>query len=206
MTPLIRILSSLGLLSALLGGLGYCQPKGFSWLWLDWQKLAEARRTLDRERRRSARLDASGIDIRGRLAEKHRLTREVIAGERDLFAAAARFKHINPTAKDCPVSYRLAWRGCSDGERACRQVIRWVVVELEESAPGQVEQTRRRLEAQLREHLKRHGTVKLPVAGGASPKERPRKADRPEASPAPRIVRPAPKPLKPRPLRRLAAD
>jgi hypothetical protein len=50
----------------------------------------------------------------------------------------------------------------SDGERACRQVIAWVRDREATPSPDGSEELACRLEAELQDHLGRHGDVRLP--------------------------------------------
>jgi hypothetical protein len=53
--------------------------------------------------------------------------------------------------------------GYDDGERWCRLVIEWTEKHVRfRYSPNRAEVVCRRLERELREHLQRHGTVKLP--------------------------------------------
>jgi hypothetical protein len=157
-----RVLSSLGLLSACLTGLSYVQPRWCRSLGLDWEKLAEARRTLREERQVEARLDETMAVLRRRIQAKARISRELAAGKVTLFKAAALFRVLNDGPEGRPNQYRTLWPGRSDGEKLCRQVIAWTHCELSKSAHSQADELRCRLEGELEEHIRRHGTVKLP--------------------------------------------
>jgi hypothetical protein len=78
------------------------------------------------------------------------------AGRLTLLGAAARFRALDlaPPAFHWK-AFRAAFRGDSDEERHCREVIAWVEMELEQTDPCLALATRARLVAELEQHLKR---------------------------------------------------
>ncbi|HZT82744.1 MAG TPA: hypothetical protein VFA26_21115 [Gemmataceae bacterium] len=98
-----------------------------------------------------------------RLEKKQQVIAALLGGRLSLLEAAARFRELNETPSELPNhSYRILFEGKSDEERLCRQVIAWAYNEAEVSSPEGARAVRRRLEAELAEHLARHGTVVLP--------------------------------------------
>jgi hypothetical protein len=102
--------------------------------------------------------------VQRHLAAREVLTAQVIAGEASLFEAAVGFRRLNEAAgyRDQPFWQRLP--GDGPDEKACRQVIAWVKRRLEGggTTPSQVEAAAAALEADLDEHIARHGGVILP--------------------------------------------
>jgi len=98
-----------------------------------------------------------------RCVAKDALALEVIAGRLTLFEAAAKFRTINksnPQAEHWLSRYQ--YRDEPYELALCRSVIRRVELELEARALGAEDNTVDRLEAELAEHLRRHGRVSLP--------------------------------------------
>jgi hypothetical protein len=94
---------------------------------------------------------------------KDAVATEVIDGRLNLFEAAARFRTINksnPQAEQWLTGY--PYRDQPYELALCRSVIRRVEVELRSRASGPEDDTVARIEAELAEHLKRHGRVRLP--------------------------------------------
>jgi hypothetical protein len=104
-----------------------------------------------------------------RVFAKELLTREVIAGRRSLFEAAALFGALNQLPP-------LAWAspgpaaGPTDEERLCRQVIARVAGALFER-PAEAKAVTERLEAELSEELRKRGVIRLPCASSVGPVE-----------------------------------
>jgi hypothetical protein len=94
------------------------------------------------------------------VAARRQVAADVIAGRLTLLEAAARFRDLNaetPAFEDCNRIYP----GNSPEERFCRLVIDQVESEMEEE-PEQAAELRRRLEAELRQHLGSGGAIRLP--------------------------------------------
>ena len=88
---------------------------------------------------------------------------DVIAGHLTLFEAAARFRAINESNSQAEYWLtRYPFRGQPYELALCHSVIRRVELELEARALGAEDNTVDRLEAELAEHLRRHGRVSLP--------------------------------------------
>ena len=88
---------------------------------------------------------------------------DVITGRLNLFEAAARFRNINdsnPQAEHWLTSF--PYHGQPYELALCRSVIRRVELELESRGTGAEETFVARLQAELAEHLRRHGRVYLP--------------------------------------------
>jgi hypothetical protein len=99
--------------------------------------------------------------VRCRDEARCRIARRVRAGQLTLLEAAERFRDLNEAAADFSwQGFRRSYVGVSDDERCCRQVIDWMVNHLEDDT-GQSEAEKKRLEAELRDHLQRE-TLRLP--------------------------------------------
>jgi hypothetical protein len=118
--------------------------------------------SLFEERRRDEQLARERQAVTERLHIKGMVLEELLSGELTLFEAAAEFRSLDEAPR--------AWHnldyprpGHDDGERWCRLVIDWAEVDVRFSySPTRADVVCRRLERELREHLQRHGTVKLP--------------------------------------------
>jgi hypothetical protein len=64
-----------------------------------------------------------------RIEAKHRVARQVVAGELTLFEAAAWFRFLNETPAGCTAGCSSVPGQC-ENEKACRQVISWAKEEL----------------------------------------------------------------------------
>jgi len=159
MSPWTRHLMSLSLLLAVLAG-----PRT---QWLDaltasWAALSEARQAFGREEQRGRRLAGQTEAAQERTALKEAVVRRLLAGELTLLEAAARFKYLNENAGTRRDYFRERYPALSAEEAACRQVITWVYVELNQTARDRAAATVARLEAELEGHLRSEGKVELP--------------------------------------------
>jgi hypothetical protein len=106
-----------------------------------------------------ARLQSRGDAVLARLAAKARVVADLRAGRLTLPQAAARFRRLND-APCTDLARRL--RGATEEERLCRQVIRWAESTAQGESPGEAEQTRDGLEAELDGLLARtNGNLRL---------------------------------------------
>lgn len=159
MSPWTRHLMNVSLLLAVLAG---ARTHWLESLTASWAALSEARQALHREHDRGRRLAAQdGLPAR-RLAVKSEAVRRLIAGELTLAEAAARFRHVHDQPGAGRDYFRERYPSLGAEEAACRQVIEWVWVELNQTSPGRARQTVRRLEAELQGQLDRAGKVELP--------------------------------------------
>jgi hypothetical protein len=130
------------------------------WLALERGSLAALLADLGTQYRREQHLDTTMQESLQRLAEQRQVAQEVLAGRLTLLQAAARFRTIR--AEDSPHHRALALRhypGASEEEWLCRLVIGFVAAELQ-GQPEQERACRQRLEAELRQHLRR-GPLRL---------------------------------------------
>jgi hypothetical protein len=98
-----------------------------------------------------------------RLRAKNRIVERLLAGELNLLEAAAWFRHLEDNPLWLRVDFRSANPGRSDGEKACRQVIRWVSKRLAGQMPtSQAELVLCQLQAELDTLLADSDTVELP--------------------------------------------
>jgi hypothetical protein len=107
--------------------------------------------------------DERCLVIAHRLRMKNAIVHQVVDGELSLLEAAAQFRSLRGTDSLSPDTSWLDMPGKSDGEKVCRQVIAWVVSELEGS-PREYElpEAQARLEKELEALLARDGEVHLP--------------------------------------------
>jgi hypothetical protein len=90
------------------------------------------------------------------------IVEKLLSGEMTLIEAATRFRSVyeEPQAWH---DFNCARPRHDDGERWCQVVIDWADMHVPvQHSPARADALRRRLEQELCEHLKRHGTVKLP--------------------------------------------
>jgi hypothetical protein len=130
--------------------------------WLTGKGAASGLLTLAAEQRRTLRLEQESDAVLDRLYVKDKIVAQLMAGEITLSQAGAWFLTLNDTPE---LVRRMCqtFPGSSEGESACRQVIAWAEVAGRiKHSPEQGEAVRQRLEAELREHLERYGTVELP--------------------------------------------
>jgi hypothetical protein len=126
------------------------------------------RRSLEAGRKNStvmeqpAELERKGRAVMRRLERKERLAQAVLEGRLTLLEAAALFRTLDegPPGFNWE-QFRRSHAGDSDEERHCREVIKCVCPYPPEEAPRCREEARRRLGADLAEHLD-HGTLRLP--------------------------------------------
>ena len=107
--------------------------------------------------------------LEGRLADAFRrserrqaLARELLAGRLTLREAAARSRALAEADPDFRwYVFRQTYAGASDAERHCRHMIA-AVAEALRDRPAEAAEVVARLEAELQEHRKRDGTIRLP--------------------------------------------
>lgn len=115
------------------------------------------------DRIESENLDAKSAIIQKRVIAKERVSANLMAGDLTLFEAAAWFGEINDNPACFRSELREVYPGTSKGEQLCRQVIQWVESRALDTLPrSQVKELISRLEADLCEHVEKHGTVVLP--------------------------------------------
>jgi hypothetical protein len=118
--------------------------------------------SLIEEQQRGVRLTQEIDVVLERLLVKDRVAEQLIVGEITLFQAGASFLALHD-APELLDRLRQSFSSSSDNESACRQAIAWAEVRTRVMhSPELGEAVRQRLEAELREHLERYGTVELP--------------------------------------------
>ena len=116
------------------------------------------------EERRKARLDLYRARLFRSMEIKRLVAEELIDGRLTLFQAVFRFQRSEeglPAAAWRLRVLRLQFPGNTDAERWCRKVIHYLRATWPESA--RASRAARRLEEELDRHLRRYGTVRLPV-------------------------------------------
>jgi hypothetical protein len=114
--------------------------------------------------RRAKKLESYRAKLFRSMAVKRHVAEELINGRTTLIEAAARFQRaeegLPALAQRLRVLRRL-FSGKSDAERWCRRVIQYI----KDMEPEKVQAGRaaRQLEQELDQHLRRYGTVHLPV-------------------------------------------
>jgi hypothetical protein len=94
-----------------------------------------------------------------RVAAKHRVVVALLEGRLTLFEAAAHFRRLHSPRVDL----RWSYRGDSEEELLCRQVITSAEIELHMwGKNAAIADFTARWEEELRRHLKEHGKVMLP--------------------------------------------
>ena len=158
-----RILLGLGLTGAVAAALGYFwtagptpQPAPFSW--------SEEVHSPEQQEQRRARLDLYRARLFRGMEIKRRVAEDLLDGRLTLFQAVVQFQRAE---RGLPASaarlhiLRQTFPGNSDAERWCRKVIRYLRATWPESARARC--AARRLDQELDRHLRRYGTVRLPV-------------------------------------------
>lgn len=162
MDGLNRALAFLGVSSIVLVAVAEARPQWLAVAGLDHWGLAEAHAELEQELQRGEGLETVRANLLLRSARRRETALAVVEGRLDLFTAAARFRELNDL-RPCNWSVeRARFKGCSDDEIACRQVIAWVRDRKFEWSAGQQTALLARLEAQLAEALRQPGGLRLP--------------------------------------------
>src|SRR5262245_13536588 len=116
----------------------------------------------------SRELDAQIEESLQRCKAKEDSTRAVMAGQVTLLEAAARFRNVNASWPKARTFLQQAYAGLPYEHALCRQIIAYAEAELRHQGSAQKDSVLRRLEAELADHLRRHGQVCLPGAGSWS--------------------------------------
>lgn len=152
----LTVLSLLGALT-LLGGV---RPQWASALGLEWGDLPGLVKLLVEEHRRGENMSHYSTIVARRVFGKDEITKDLVAGHLTLLEATARFRKLEGETREYICHPRGIYRGDTDEERLCRQVINWAAQEASDSVRDELV---RKLEGELREHLRDHnGRVELP--------------------------------------------
>ncbi len=92
-----------------------------------------------------------------RIHTRRGIIEELAAGRMTLFEAAAQFKRLNSEPNAVKTDVLHLFRGATDNERLCRQVITWLDTITHEMSESQRQQVLGQAEAVLRDHLAQHG-------------------------------------------------
>ena len=110
-------------------------------------------------------LDAQLEESLQRCTAKEDSARALIAGQLTLLEAAAGFRDVNACWPKARTFLQQAYAGLPYEHALCRQIIAYAEAELRHQGSAQKDSVLHRLEAELEEHLRRHGKVCLPGAG-----------------------------------------
>jgi hypothetical protein len=163
MTATCRSLAGLGLLFATLAGLGPAQSARLGELARELCRLPEVQAQMESQGQRRANLHQNLAIALERIRAKDAIVGALIAGRLNLFEAAASFQALNRRLPPA-VEFGRDLRRCrSDTERYCRQVLAWTRNKANRRPPGTIARLVQRLEADLEDHLRRDGDVRLPA-------------------------------------------
>ena len=127
MKTLFRLSLCTSLFGALLAGGSYACPRLSARLGLNLSEWLEAQQQLEYEYRRSESLHHQGQIVRQSLEAKFQVVEELHEGRLTLHEAAAQFRDLHHPENDPNRElFRLLYKGQSDDERWCRQVISFV--------------------------------------------------------------------------------
>jgi hypothetical protein len=150
-TKRARSLVRCGAVLALVLGTSYLACKGRGWLGGE----GKAQRQADE-------LDLQLLGWKQRGEARDEVVRDLQARRITLLEAAARFRQLDHTKPDFNwEAFRQCHPGRCDDERHCRHVIAWAKSALS-TRPSEAAELVARLEAELQEHLRRDGAVRLP--------------------------------------------
>jgi hypothetical protein len=152
MTTAIRLLAGLLLLAGGLAGARFVHPDLAAAV--GWQAVPAPKQDPGIEK---------GQIIVKRVNAKERVVVALVEGNLGLFEAAAWFRELNMWPPEHADMYWHMLPGHCDEEKLCRQVIQWARIRLEDMVTASQAQARlQALEAELAEHIARHGKVVLP--------------------------------------------
>jgi hypothetical protein len=123
--------------------------------------LPAALQWLDRESERKQELSATLARCSRLHAARQRVLEDLAYGRLPLLEATRRWRDLSPVPQHIMADLLRVEPGLSDGERLCRHTIQRIEIGLN-LPPEEARQVVARLEAELQEHLARHGTVVLP--------------------------------------------
>jgi hypothetical protein len=92
-----------------------------------------------------------------RIKTRREIIEELAAGRMTLFDAASRFKQLNSEPNPGKIDVLSLFRGATENERLCRQVITWLDTITHNMTESQRQQVLGQAEAELRNHLAQHG-------------------------------------------------
>jgi hypothetical protein len=160
MTTFARLAPCFLLVGSVSVGLCCLKPAWAEAVGLDLWNLPSTTAAIEAETARSDDLDAQQAEVLERLAVKHEIAEQLLAGRLSLSEAAARFRDLTPRGSLGERILRAAYPGAGDDECFCRAVINWVGSR--EASPSTAHEARvRQLEAELEGRLGRGGKVML---------------------------------------------
>ena len=162
MTMLSRMLLCALAVTGLLFAVFSLRPDWAEAAGLDLWRVPALAAQVESEQEREEDLVAELAEVKQRVYGKQQVADDVIAGRLDLFAAAARFRELTPPAIRQRHYMQLVYPDAGEEERYCRSVIGWIRGTLQLRSPAEADRVVSRLEAELRERLRRDGRVSLP--------------------------------------------
>jgi hypothetical protein len=151
MTTAIRVLAGLILVAGGLAGAGSLRPD-----------LAVPGRQGGADAEPNPVIERGQIILR-RTTAKQEIIHALAVRELGLFEAAAWFRELNSSPPECRDEGWRRLEGRCEGEKLCRQVIRWARAHMQGTMPtSQVMARVQELEDELEAHIARHGKVLLP--------------------------------------------
>jgi hypothetical protein len=161
MNTCLRLVLCAGALVALWIGLTFAAADWLSAMGLDVWNLPELEQQLAQECQRDEALEGARVVLLRRIAQRRRVTQDLIAGRLTLLEATAEFRRLRRMTPDFLDRFHSLYPGATEEERVCRGLIAWVRAELIVQ-PDQAEARAARFEAELQDHLNRNGTLLLP--------------------------------------------
>jgi hypothetical protein len=163
MTTLTRFFVCAVVASGLLAGAVSISPEWFAAANLDFWSLPALHASISESQIRQAELVIEAQRVGDRMQRKQDAVAGLLAGRLSLLEVAARFRNANEPYPESMTAMRNIIPGRTDEERLCRQVIGWAgAAALNHNAPSEAEKLIARLEAELEEHIAKHGRVVLP--------------------------------------------
>ena len=161
MNSVWRIGLCLAVLGLVAAGAKYADPSWFCDPGPEGLPLSEVQDYLQRQVERGEALDSLLEKQKRQREARAELVFELAAGRLTLVEAAARIRDLYGSTPSFWEGLRMAEKGNTDEERLCRHAIGWVESMLADR-PCEASAVAARLEAELGDHLARHGKVILP--------------------------------------------
>jgi hypothetical protein len=126
----------------------------------DWVSVADFLQVNEKQQKRKAELDRRLHALLERIRIKDEAIADLIAGRTTLLRVAAQFRRLQETSGE-PDPVHLVLLG-TPAERACRQVLAQVEVEMEDAPTPQKTAVLERLTKEFHFHVNQPGGVQLP--------------------------------------------
>jgi hypothetical protein len=148
--------SGVALFGLFIAGLVVFRPSWAASVGLDLWNLPALTRETAKQEQITKELEKKTEIIKHRSAAKQEVIHDLLSKKVTLLEAAAEFQHLTVEPAECPGPGPDYFRGRTEGERYCREVLHWVRAESADTTTYPSSDAISRLEAELETYLESH--------------------------------------------------